>query len=171
MATRINVSVCHAVVSRLASLGVLMILFSPPSAQALDCASDSLEVFPLPGNVPPNTVFVLQGRGVASPHVRGIAIDRIELRTREGNYPLRIAERRDEPVAWLRFAAVEPQLRAGQLELWLLLDAGRREPQWIHHGTWNVQGVADESYPRVSEHEHRATVKVQDSMWGKSLSA
>lgn len=171
MGTRIGVSVRLAVFARIANLSLLVVLLGTGSARALPCIPVPLEVFPLPGDIPPNAVFVLQGASPVSIHVRSLTLDRIELRTREGNYPLRIAERRDEPVAWLRFAAVEPQLRAGQLELWLLLDAGRREPQWIHHGTWNVQGVADESYPRVSEHEHRATVKVQDSMWGKSLSA
>jgi hypothetical protein len=155
-----------AVAARVASLSLLVILCAPEVARALTCIPVPLEVFPLPGDIPPNAVFVLQGTGPVSTLVRDITLDRIDLRTPEGNYPLRILERPPEPTAWIRFAPVEAKLRSGQLELWLLLDAGGREPQWSHQGTWNVQGAPDESFPRLTHQEDRAAVKVETSMWG-----
>ena len=171
MGTSMHFPSWKAVVSSFALPGLLVALFTPAIAAALSCAADSFEVFPLPGDIPPNTLFVLQGRGVASPAVRGLTLDRIELRTHEGNYPLRVIERRDAPTALIHFAPVEAKLRDGQLELWLLLDAGGREPQWIHNGTWNVQGAADETFPRLVHQEDRAAVKAQSSMWGESITA
>lgn len=160
-----------AALSRISILLLLLLPCSPPATRALTCVGESFEVFPLPGDIPPNTVFVLQGRGVVATAVRGLRLDRIELRTPEGNYPLRIVERRDEPVAHIQFAPIDAKLREGQLELWLLLDTGQRAPQWAHFGTWSVRGAPDESYPRLVHQEDHAAVKAESSTWGESITA
>lgn len=103
--------------------------------------------------------------------VRGLTLDRIELRTPKDNYPLRVVSRRDKPVAQIQFAPVDAKLREGQLELWVSIDTGQRAPQWSHFGTWDVRGAPDESYPRLVHQEDHAAVKTQSSTWGESITA
>jgi hypothetical protein len=155
----------------LATLGMALSTFAVPAAHALTCAPASLELFPTSGEIPPNTVFVLQGTGERAKDIGALALGSLELRTPDGNYPLKLIERSDGPPAILRFASVEPNLREGQLELWILRDQGGREPQWIHWGSWNVQGVPDETYPAILQQENHATVQARDTAWGESISA
>ena len=154
-------------------LAVLLLLpLCTNSALGLTCISPTIEIFPAPGQIPPNPVFVIQGMGTAGEQVREIGEADLELRGAEAHWPARILERSSGYVSYVVVAPAVSRLPAGPVSLrWLQPNAGQA-PRWVPLGAFEVQASLDETFPAIVQQEHRAAVRLQSlGLWGESITA
>ncbi len=158
-------------ISGVLTLASALAAFLPGSLCALSCArGPGLDVFPLPGEVPPNTVFVLQVMDDGG-FARGLSAKVIEFRAEAWISKAQILSITEDSASRIEFVSMEP-LPEGQFEIWLRGELGTKgEEHWGRLGTWIRKGPPDETYPRILLQENQATVRVSDSSWGGSITA
>jgi hypothetical protein len=151
----------------------------PSPASALSCAGSSHSLFPPPGEIPPNAVFVLQGdTGPAGEAIRAFEAGSAEFFTPEAEgspeqvIPIRIVERGDSYLSYVVVAPVTAALPKGRVGFRIRWQAGTSAERWVNQGWWTVGDEPDRVAPslhRVSDSDS-IVPRQFDSMWGRSVS-
>ncbi len=154
-------------------LGVLVALvllpFAPGSALALTCIPPPRLLFPPPGDIPPNPIFVYQLDGATDDLVKGLTADNFDFSFIGGHSRVRILEQSDGVPGYITFVPVKP-LQEGPLDLRLRRSFDGRPVEWTPLGTFKVHGPPDQTFPTLHQQAHRTTARVQnEASWGESI--
>jgi hypothetical protein len=135
-------------------------------------------LFPAPGEIPPNAVFVIQGDlGPAGSAIRAFSADSAEFFTDEADespervFPIRILERGDSYLSYVIVAPVAPELPRGRVGFRMRWQAGTSDERWVNQGWWTVVGEPDRVAPsliRVADSE-AIVPRRWDSSWGRGV--
>lgn len=182
MTTCIGMQPCRSAIERLADVirapakvclallvAVVLLPFASGTAMALSCIGPQRLLFPPPGDIPPNPVFVLQLDGATGDLVRELPVVSSDISFTGGHSRARILERSDGLPGYITFAPVEP-LREGPMDLRLRRSFAGRPAEWTTLGTFTVHGPPDETVPTLQQQAHRATARVLDpASWGAGI--
>jgi hypothetical protein len=142
------------------------------SAHGLSCATWSIEVFPPSGFIPPNPIFVLQGRGsYAAERVEGLTLTDVALRSATATHELRVLERGGGYSKYLLLTTAEPVLPETAVSLQVKRAEPNVRPEWIVLAKWTVAGPPDRIEPSLSQAGNRVIVSAKPSLWGDTLEA
>ena len=150
-------------------VAVVLLPFATGTALALNCVGPKRLLFPPPGDIPPNPVFVLQLDGATGDPIRGLPVVSSDISFTGGHSRARILERSDAIPGYITFAPVRP-LREGPMDLRLRRSFEGRPAEWTSLGTFKVHGPPDETVPTLQQQAHRATTRVQEpASWGAGI--
>ena len=150
-------------------VAVVLLPFATGTALALSCVGPERLLFPPPGDIPPNPVFVLQLDGATGDPIRGLPVVSSDISFTGGHSRARILERSDAIPGYITFAPVRP-LREGPMDLRLRRSFEGRPAEWTSLGTFKVHGPPDETVPTLQQQAHRATTRVQEpASWGAGI--
>ncbi|MDQ1347116.1 MAG: hypothetical protein QG573_485 [Acidobacteriota bacterium] len=156
-------------IRRLLLFAPFLLSFGLDRALALTCIGPQRLLFPPPGDIPPNPVFVFQLDEETGDPVRGLTADSFDISFIGGHSRVRVLERNDGVPGYITFTAVKP-LPEGPLDLRLRQSFDGRPAEWTVLGTFKVHGPPDETSPTLHQQAHRATVRIQDlASWGTSI--
>lgn len=146
----------------------VLLALAPGRADALSCLQLGIEVFPPPGEIPSNAVFVLQGDGGQGETLRSLSSADIALRSEGADLRVRILSRSNGYLSHVVFAPAEGRLPEGPIELRVPRLYLRPEPAGTPAGRWTVSRTADRTLPDLNASESTASL-TRTEPWSESI--
>lgn len=157
---------------RIRSFGVSIcasLLLGLTPGNAYECLSEAeIAVFPLPGEIPSNAVFVLQGVGKETATIRGLASADIALHSAGVDRRVRILSRSNGYLSHVVLAPAEGGLTEGPIELRIRHLLPGREPVWTPVGKWIVSSAPDRTLPDLNASDSAASL-TRTETWVESI--
>jgi hypothetical protein len=122
------------------------------------CVPPEIAVFPPPGEIPSNAVFVLQGVGKAGETIRSLSASDVVFHRKGVDIRARILSRGDGTSSNLVLAPLEGQLLAGPIELRIFRPPVGQESPWKSAGSWTVSSASDRTVPDFDGSESTASM-------------
>jgi hypothetical protein len=147
----------------------VLLAVAPGSADEFRCANLGIEVFPPPGEIPSNAVFILQGDGGQGETLRSLSSADIALRSEGVDLRVRILSRSNGYMSHVVFAPAAGRLPEGPIELRVPRLHFRPESPGNPAGRWTVSSTADRTIPDLNASESTASLTRRDSIWSESV--
>lgn len=145
-----------------------LLALAPGSADALTCLKLGTQVFPPPGEIPANAVFVLQGAGDQGETLRSLSNADIALRSDGVDLRVRILSRSNGYMSHIVLASAEGPLPEGPIELRVPRLYFRPEPPGTPAARWTVSSTAYRTLPDLNAIESTATL-TRSETWNERI--